>query len=685
MLNILLFKLAGSLSYAQTPSNPNPSIIEEFTEITGNELFDFTDLELEWEALINKPIFINKAQREELERLFFLNEQEIDAILQYRKNNGNFISVYELQSIPALDLEKCKLLAPFIAIEDSWEDAQSKLVDQLKTSQHEILVHGSTTLQKRRGFLYEDGQDPAYLGDPFRYLLRYRGHYENKLSYGLSAEKDMGEPWQKNGFDFYTAHLFIRDLTKKIKTLALGDYNLSLGQGLLLHTGFGRGKSAFSTQIKRGGYTLRPSTGINEFLYFRGIAATFTLSKRMESTLFLSARKLDARILTLETALEDKEAALFFSSFQTSGLHRTKQELQDKNSVLNQSLGGKIKIAHNNNYLCFNALADRFNYPIVPADNLQNANRLNGNFLLNLSLDYTYVFKNFHFFGEIAHSFGGGFSALNGLMLGLHPKARLSMLYRSFSPKYQNLHGNPFSEGLQPSNEKGFYMGLEINPLKKWTLNTYFDGWKHPWLRFNADAISTGKEILWRITFKERRTAETYLHFRQEWKERNDSSAPLPSSPLAYYTRQQLRWHLEYKVGEGVLLRNRIEITAATSSPDQPLSRGVMILQDLIYKPLESKLHFTARVALFQTDSYASRIYAYENDVRYSFSIPPYFGKGLRSYLTLRYNITKNLKLEFRISNTTYFQQEQIGSGQDTIEGNKRTDLKLQLLYRIKQ
>jgi hypothetical protein len=675
-------KTLNFLSLAQTPWNPNPSIIEEFTEMTGIESFDFTDLELEWEALIKKPIAINKAQREDLERLFFLNTQEIDAIIKYRTQNGDFISVYELQSIPELDLDKCKLLQPFLTITDSWQSTQLRLVNQLKTSQHEILMHGSTTLQKRKGFLSQNGQEPAFMGDPYRYLLRYRGHYENRLSYGISAEKDMGEPWQKKGFDFYTGHIFLRDVTKNIKTLALGDYNLSLGQGLLLHTGFGRGKSALTTQIKRGGYTLRPSTGVNEFLYFRGIAATFSLSQFMESTLFFSARRLDARIKPLETEIENTDTVLFFSSFQTTGLHRTKQELLDKNSVLNQSLGTKIKVGNPNSSVCFNALADRFNYPIIPSDNLQNTNRIEGNLLLNLSLDYTYVNKNFHFFGEIARSNGGAYASLHGIMIGLHPKARLSALIRNFSPKFQSLHGNPFSEGLQSSNEKGIYMGLEINPCKKWTLNAYFDGWKHPWLRFNADAASTGKEILWRITFKERKSAETYLHFRQEWKERNLSTAPLPQRPLTTYTRQQLRWHLEYRIAEGIMLRNRIEITAATVAPDQSLSRGLMILQDLIYKPLPSKMNLTARVAIFQTDHYASRIYAYENDVRYSFSIPPYFGKGIRSYLTLRYKLVKSIQVEFRISNTTYFQQEQIGSGLDTILGNKRTDIKFQLLYR---
>jgi hypothetical protein len=667
---------------AQGIQDTNSLIIEEFAENTGNEIFDFTDLVLELEYYTRKPIVINKANREELENLYFLTPLEIEGILEYRRRNGNLISIYEIQSIPELSIEKGRLLSQYITITDDLAAVSATLEKRIKMSNHEILLHSGTTVQKRRGLLSINGQKPSYLGDSNRYLVRYRGHYENKLSYGIAAEKDIGEPWQKGGFDFYTAHFFVRDLTKKVKTLALGDYNISLGQGLILHTGFGRGKSAFTTQVKKGGYTLRPSAGVNEFLYFRGGAVTLEFRHDLETSLFFSVRKLDAKIRESIREEDSEENIVFFSTFQSSGLHRTQLELDSKNSVVNTTLGAKVKYNINRFTISANLLTDYFSLPMVSLNSIQNEFLTQQDALINGSIDYTYVYKNYHMFGETAVSSKGGISTLNGVLLGLHAKANIAILYRRFSPNYLNLNGNPFSETLQPQNEEGFYLGLDTKPKKFWTFNAYFDLWKHPWLRFNADAPSIGKEYLARLTYKKRGHLETYIHFRSERKERNFSNPTLPSRSLEPYLRQQFRWHIEYPVSKNVTLRNRIEMAAATQSPELPLSRGILILQDILYKPKESPLIIIGRFALFQTDHYSSRIYAYENDVRYSFSIPPYFGQGVRTYLNFRYSAIKNLSVEFRVSNTTYFQQKTIGSGNETIEGNKRTDIKLQIIYR---
>jgi hypothetical protein len=40
---------------------------------------------------------------------------------------------------------------------------------------------------------------------------------------------------------------------------------------------------------------------------------------------------------------------------------------------------------------------------------------------------------------------------------------------------------------------------------------------------------------------------------------------------------------------------------------------------------------------MFETDSYASRIYAFENDVLYAFSSPAYYGKGWGFYFIVNY------------------------------------------------
>lgn len=87
------------------------------------------------------------------------------------------------------------------------------------------------------------------------------------------------------------------------------------------------------------------------------------------------------------------------------------------------------------------------------------------------------------------------------------------------------------------------------------------------------------------------------------------------------------------------------------------------------------------RLQYFETGSYNSRLYAYENDVLYSYSIPVFSDKGIRYYLSYNYDLTKKISFWFRWAQTIYSGNGVIGSGSDEIEGNRKTEIKLQGLY----
>jgi hypothetical protein len=105
---------------------------------------------------------------------------------------------------------------------------------------------------------------------------------------------------------------------------------------------------------------------------------------------------------------------------------------------------------------------------------------------------------------------------------------------------------------------------------------------------------------------------------------------------------------------------------------------GFLTFMDLIFKPMMENYSGVLRLQYFETDSYDSRIYAYENDVLYSYSIPAFADKGFRYYLTVNYDLNKKISLWLRWAQTIYRNRNFIGSGLDEIEGNKRSELKLQ-------
>ena len=85
---------------------------------------------------------------------------------------------------------------------------------------------------------------------------------------------------------------------------------------------------------------------------------------------------------------------------------------------------------------------------------------------------------------------------------------------------------------------------------------------------------------------------------------------------------------------------------------------------------------------MFDTDVYDSRIYAYEHDVLYSFSVPAYYYRGSRAYLIVTYDIGRWSGLTVRLAQTFYINRDTSGSGLNEIDGPTRTEVKAQ--WRVK-
>ena len=136
------------------------------------------------------------------------------------------------------------------------------------------------------------------------------------------------------------------------------------------------------------------------------------------------------------------------------------------------------------------------------------------------------------------------------------------------------------------------------------------------------------------------------------------------------------RFNVSYKISQSVSIRSRIDVVRINRE-DAEDNNGVALIQDIIYKPVDQPFSINVRFALFDSDDYDSRIYAYENDVYGLFSIPSYYYSGMRYYLNVRYNPMRKLSLYARIAQTVYNHQQTVGSGLDEINGNSKADLHL--------
>ncbi|MEM6963883.1 MAG: helix-hairpin-helix domain-containing protein [Bacteroidota bacterium] len=698
---ILLLLAFALLPYTQAQQGNQPNLDIQLIEdiLQGNEDADVSDLIFVYESLqgfVRNPLNLNKATVSDLEDLFLLNQYQIQEFFIYKKKVGDLISLYELQAIPGFDLRTIQAILPFVKVSGT-DNYQKSLSAMFSESDRALVSRWIRPLQKERGYLVQPNDSlPAYEGSPDRLIFRWRGRFENRLSYGFTAEKDDGESFfrgsNRQGFDFYSAHIFLNNYSERLQNLALGDFAVSMGQGLIAYSGFAGRKGADVLNINHKRRVLRQFASLNEILFFRGAGATIGITDKLKVTAFGSYRKVDGNIFENDsTNLDFLEFEILTSSLQTSGYHATRSEIADEKQIALFQTGAKIEYKEDTWYLALNTIYHQLDKPLNRSDQPYNRFVFSGDQLLNLSTDYGFLIQNFKFFGETALSDNGSVASVNGLFLGLDRKVSMTILHRYLPRDFHALNNSPFAETSQGANEQGLYLGLDIRLNKNWNWRLYYDQWKHPWLRFNVDAPSKGVEYLTRLTYQRKRQMEVYLQFRNEIKERNAPDNETPIDFLTNHRRTQLRLHLSSQLNKRLELRTRAE-WSWTDNEVEPLRNGYLLYQDVVFKATRFPISFTTRYAIFDTDDYSARIYAYENDLLYTFSIPAYTGKGTRFYLNARYRPTKNWTIEARYERTflqrgnvfaegRLVSDEGFGSGNSFIEGNVRSAVEVQVQY----
>jgi hypothetical protein len=173
---------------------------------------------------------------------------------------------------------------------------------------------------------------------------------------------------------------------------------------------------------------------------------------------------------------------------------------------------------------------------------------------------------------------------------------------------------------------------------------------------------------------------EVYTRYRNDTKQQNYNPNDLTFEPIPFIPRQIWRTQYSVKLSPVITLRNRFELLWYDKKGPQK-EEGFLTFFDFIYNPPMKPLSGSIRLQYFETDGFNSRIYAYENDVLYSFSIPAFFDKGWRTYLNLNYSINKKWQAWFRVATTIFKDKDLIGSGLDEITGNRRTEVKLQIMH----
>ncbi|RYZ56377.1 MAG: helix-hairpin-helix domain-containing protein, partial [Sphingobacteriales bacterium] len=439
------------------------------------------------------PVSLNRADADGLKELRILTDIQIQSLIRYRMLFGRLISIYELQAVPGWDLATIGRLRPYITIHEPGQ-VLAHIRERLKGGQSSLMLRTSLVPQQSEGYIKNDSGIAKYKGSPARVMFRYQYNYKNLLQYGLLGDKDAGEGFfkgvQKAGFDFYSYYVFVRKLGA-LKALALGDYTVSMGQGLIHWQGSGMRKNADAMLIKRQGEVLKPYRSAGEYNFQRGAGITVQ-KKRWTITGFLSYRKYSA-------SMDTDANGSFVSSIVTSGYHRTALEQQKRKNLQAFSGGMVARYAFNGGNISANTVHYRFAVPLHPQPKPYDLYGIKGNIWSNYSIDFEYTFRNMHTYGELAADRHGNIAFMQGAMITLHRKIDFSVVYRNLTASYQSMAGGSFTENSVPTNEKGLYAGIVFRPRTGWAVNLYTDIFRSRWVRFTTDAPAAGSGYLLQI------------------------------------------------------------------------------------------------------------------------------------------------------------------------------------------
>lgn len=654
--------------------------IEYIAENSDVEM-DYSDWVEEINLLRQRPVNLNSGDENELRRLFFLNELQIANLLEYTKQYGQLASIYELQVIEGFNEKVVSQIMPFISL-SPYVPEKFSLKRALKYGGTDIMLRYQRVIQPQSGYATVSDSvrlahpNDYYLGDQNALFVRAQYSYKDYLKFGFVGEKDAGEPFLpksdtlRKGFDFYSVHLFIKNIGI-VKQLAVGDYHVQFGQGLTLWSGFSVGKAAGSVVMRKRAPALRPHASSNEYAFMRGAATTIALGK-FDLTAFYSNRKVDANVVPSDSVNSTEDMV---TSLQQTGYHRTPAEIADKGANRETTAGGHV--LYNGQRIRAGITLFHVNYeiPFEPEDALYKKFQPTLSSNTYAGIDYSYNYKSLTLYGEASKQIDAGLAILQGLSFSPDPRLAIAMVYRNYQKNYLNNFNAAFGESSNSTNEKGLYVGMVATPFNKITLSAYADMVKYEWLTYRVDAPSVGQEYSAQIVYNISRRGDIILGYRNMINPMNYAPAGDKMNQIGESNRNYYRLQFNYQAMPWLKLQSRIEITKRRA-PLKEKESGYLIYQGFQINPIEKNWSLSFRYSLFDTDSYDTRLYAFEQDVPYSFSVPAFSGQGSRFYMILNSSLTKNISLILRFSQTWYSDRNIISSGPDEINGNKKSDVK---------
>jgi len=658
------FTIVGLLSFSLLVAAQEGRPWEQYL----NEVMTAEDSESEtWERtyellceLEQRPLDINRATREQLEELPFLNAQQVEELVEYLYRYGRMESLGELMMIQSLDYYPRKLLTYFIYIGEEESERFPKLSNIAKYGKHELVGSMKVPFYERKG------DKNGYLGYPYRHWMRYQFSYGEYIKLGLAAAQDAGEPFfayqNKWGYDYYSPYLQINKLGC-IETLVLGNYRVSMGMGLIMNNSFSLGKIAMLQNMGRPANSLRAHSSRSAG-YLRGIGATINIREDMELTTFVSYSPADATL--------NKDSSV--ATILTTDYHRTEKEMEKKHNLHSLKTGGSLRYNNHGLHIGLNMIYCHLDKVLKPNTSaLYRRIYPQGQDFINTSVDYGFVRPRIALNGETAIDKGGHLATINSLSLRLGNEMNVMALQRFYSFRYTSLDAQSYSDGGRVQNESGIYLGLTWQPSLSFRLTAYTDYAYFAWAKYQVSQSSFSWDNLLQCTYQHQNWTFG-ARYRCRLKQRDNEE----KNGLTNRTEHRARLTADYNGDNGFGSHTQLDGGYGAYEDGK---WGAMVSESLSFT--HKWLRLNAGTGYFNTDSYDSRVYLYERGLLYSYAMVQFYGEGIRYWLMARAAIGKDLTLTAKVGVTDYFDRNKIGSGYQEIDASSQTELDVQVRWKF--
>jgi hypothetical protein len=429
-----------------------------------------------------------------------------------------------------------------------------------------------------------------------------------------------------------------------------------------------------AAQVRQFPQLLRATAPMNEGNFLRGVAVVLG-NAYYTGTVFYSHRFFDGKVSVDEDGTE-----WFVGSLSPTGYHRTASEIAAKGAARNRIYGAHFQLKRRIFEAGTTVTNTQFVTAVSRASELYRKYGFSGKSVCNAAADYKVILHKTILFGEAAVSVCGGrpgLAVLQGAIFDPDPRSKLSVLFRYYDRSYIALQGSGFGAG-SGSNEWGAYVAADFVTGRRTALNLFADYYRFPWLRYRVDSPSGGFDFGAVFNASVNKYLSMSLKYRFTQREQNVRLTDYYQS-VTTVRKHRFRCAVECSPTGWLKLKTEADY-AVNAAGSAEVRNGLLLFQDVAVKVEKWNFAVKARVAFFQTDSYDERLYAYESDMLYTFTVNSYYGKGVRYYLMASYGYAF-FDIQLRFSQTYYDDRTTISSGPSQIDGHTKSELKAQVIF----